>query len=43
MRPAVNSVCGYGTCSGAVSGGNSGGLEGCSESSLVENTSFGSR
>lgn len=35
VRPTVNTVCGFRTCAGAVSGGNSGGLIGKSESSLI--------
>lgn len=42
MRPVANFICGIRTRAGVISGGNSGSLIGRSESSLVENSSFGS-
>lgn len=42
MRPVIDFICGFRACAGVISGGNSGGLMGRSESSLIENASFGS-
>lgn len=42
VRFIVDFICGIGACAGVISWGDSGCLGGVSESSLVENTSFGS-